>query len=130
DFVVAAGIGLMLAVESVVSPRTQGPALLNVAVAVLAAAPLVLRRQRPVVACALTLAGLSVMAAGLTPPTAMVTSILPLLVCGYVVGAHARGGNRLAGAAVVVGALVLLSWADPGDIGDPAALAPLARKSG
>ena len=86
----------MLAVESVVSPRAQGPALLNVLVAVLVAAPLVVRRQRPVVACALTLGGLGAMAAGLTPPTAMVTSILPVLVCGYVVGAHARGGQRVA----------------------------------
>ena len=125
DLAVGVVVGAMLAVESVVSPRAQGPALLNVLVAVLVAAPLVVRRQRPVVACALTLGGLGVMAAGLTPPTAMVTSILPVLVCGYVVGAHARGGQRVAGAAVVLGALVLLAWADPGDLADPAALAPM-----
>ena len=126
DIAVGAVTGAMLAVESVVSAQAQGPALLNVLVAVLAVAPLVVRRQRPVTACALTLGGLCAMAAaGLTPPTAMVTSILPVLVCGYVVGAHARGGQRVAGAAVVLGALVLLAWSDPGDLADPAALAPM-----
>jgi signal transduction histidine kinase len=125
DIALGAGVGAVLAVESVVSPQAQGPALLNVLVAVLAAAPLVIRRQHPVTACALTLSGLTVMAVWLTPPTAMVTSIFPVLVCGYVVGAHARGRRRVAGAFVVLGALVLLAWADPGGVADPTALAPM-----
>ena len=125
DVALGAVIGALLAVESVASPQAQGPAVLNVLMAVLVAAPLVVRRQHPVASCALTLSGLTVMAVWLTPPTAMVTSILPVLVCGYVVGAHARGGRRIAGAAVVLGALVLLAWADPSGLADPAALAPM-----
>ena len=125
DLAVGLVIGSLLAVESVVSPQAQGPALANVLVAMLAAAPLVVRRQHPVAACVLTLGGLCVMAAWLTPPTAMVTSILPVLVCGYVVGAHTRGGQTVVGAFVVLGALVLLAWADPRGLADPAALAPM-----
>ena len=125
DVALGAVIGALLAVESVVSPQAQGPALLNVLVAALSAAPLVVRRQHPVTSCALTLSGLTVMAVWLTPPTAMVTSIFPVLVCGYVVGAHCRGVRRIAGATVVLGALVLLPWADPGGVADPAAVAPM-----
>lgn len=125
DVALGAVIGALLAVESVASAQSQGPAVLNVLMAVLVAAPLVGRRQHPVASCALTLSGLTMMAVWLTPPTAMVTSILPVLVCGYVVGAHARGGRRIAGAAVVLGALVLLAWADPSGLADPAALAPM-----
>ncbi|WP_345208145.1 sensor histidine kinase [Fodinibacter luteus] len=130
DIALGAGVGAVLAVESVVSPQAQGPALLNVLVALLAAAPLIIRRQHPLTACALTLSGLTVMAVWLTPPTVMVTSILAVLVCGYVVGAHGRGGRRIAGAAVVLGALALLAWADPGGLADPAALVPMLAFTG
>lgn len=118
-------VGGMLAVESVVSPQARGPALLNVLVAVLAASPLVVRRRHPVIACSLTLGGLALMDVWLTPPTAMVTSILPVLVCAYVAGAHAHGWRRGAGAVVVLGALVLLARADPGEVADPTGLAPM-----
>ncbi len=125
DIALGSVIGALLAVESVVSPQAHGPALLNVLVALLAAAPLVIRRQHPVTSCALTLSGLTVMAVWLTPPTVMVTSILAVLTCGYVVGAHGRGGQRIVGAALVLGALVLLAWTDPRGLADPAALAPM-----
>ena len=95
--------GLGVAVESVVAAGSRGPAVLNVLVALLAGVPLVVRRIRPVTACAGAVVALLVMAAWLTPPTAMVTPILVMLVCGYAAGAYAEGLGRVAGLAVMLG---------------------------
>jgi signal transduction histidine kinase len=125
DLALGAVIGAMVAIESVVSPQAHGPRLLNVVVALLVAAPLVVRRQRPLTACASTLGGFTVMAAWLTPPTAMVTTILPLLVCGYVVGAHVRGRRRALGLAVLAGGQGLLLWADPRGLPEDGGAVPM-----
>jgi signal transduction histidine kinase len=114
DLVLGAGCGLLIAVEAVVSPQAQGPAVVNAAVGLLAGLPLVARRHRPVTACAATLAVLFVMALWLTPPTEMVTSILALLVCGYTAGAHAPAPwERVTALATVAVGVVAAAWASP-----------------
>jgi signal transduction histidine kinase len=114
DVLLAAGCGLLIAIETVVSPQAQGPAAANAAVGLLAGLPLVVRRHRPVTACAATPAVLAVMSLWLTPPTEMVTTILAVLVCGYTVGAHARRlPTRLAAGAALLAGLVAAVWASP-----------------
>ena len=126
DVALAVATGAMLAVESVVSPSAQGPAVLAVAVALLTCAPLVVRRSHPVLATAGVVTGLVVMTAWLTPAAAMVTTILPVLVCGYVAGAHARGAARRALVlGVVLAGLAVIAWlSEPGEL-DPAGVLPV-----
>lgn len=113
DLALGVVCGLLMAVEATVSPQAQGPAVLNAAVGMLAGAPLVVRRTRPLSACAATMAGMVALALWLTPPTAMVTAILPVLVCGYSLGAHARGWHRAGGVVLVLAGLAATASVGP-----------------
>jgi signal transduction histidine kinase len=125
DVALAVVTGAMLAVESVVSPSAHGPVVLNVAVALLTCAPLAVRRPHPVLSAAGVVTGLVVMTAWLTPAAAMVTTILPVLVCGYVAGAHARGARRALVLGAVLAGLGVIAWlSGPGEM-DPAGVLPV-----
>jgi signal transduction histidine kinase len=125
DVALALVSGVMLAAESVVSPAAHGSAALNVAVALMACAPLVTRRSRPALSCSLVLGGLVVMTAWLTPAPAMVSSILPVLVCAYTAGAHARGARRLVTLGVVLAGLAAVVPVSPPGALDPDGLLPM-----
>lgn len=125
DVALAAVCGTALAIEAVVAPLARGPALPNVLVGLLAGAALVVRRHRPLTACLATLSALTVMSAWLTPPTAMVTPILTLLVCGYTVGAHARGLRRAAGFGLVLAGSAAVLLLAPEEARDPGGVLPM-----
>ena len=90
DAGLALAVGLAIGVEGGVSPDARGPALANLLLGVAVGVPLAWRRSRPATAAALSLAALTVMSLWLTPTTAMVTTIVPILVVPYAAGAHAR----------------------------------------
>lgn len=125
DLALAAVVGVAVAVESVVSPQAQGPAVLNALAALAAGSPIAVRRQRPLTACALTFAAFAAMAAWLTPPTAMVTPIFAVLLCGYVVGAHVSRWRRPLGVALVVGGLGVLALLGAGELPEGADVVPM-----
>lgn len=119
DVGVALACGALVALEAVVSPDAIGPPLLAAVLGLLAGASLVVRRTHAAWAVTGCLAALLAMAATVTPPTAMVTPILLLLMCGWSVGAHARGRHRVvAGAVLAVGVLAVFL------------VAPLGRRDG
>lgn len=120
DVAIAAACALAVAVEGVVSPEAQGPAWANVALAALAASPLAWRRSRPVAASTAMFVALVIMGRWCTPPSTMVTTIAPLLITAYAVGAHTRGWRRVVGFAVVAAGLTATVFASP----------PSARESG
>ncbi|MCH1865382.1 histidine kinase [Nocardioides sp. CFH 31398] len=90
DLGLAAAIGVAVAVEMVVHPLARGPSWLCALAGVLVAAPLVLRRSRPVLAALVLLVAAAAATAWLTPVPATVTGIALLSVLVYSLGAWSR----------------------------------------
>lgn len=121
DLAIAVALGAGLAAESLLVDHTRGPAWANAVAALLVAAPLVVRRSRPVLAVALSMCLVVAMTAWLTPLPEMVTPIALMVVTGYAVGAWCRGRWWIAGLLVhwagLLGMLVVAP-SDPADAGD------------
>ena len=108
DAAIAVAVGLAIGIEGGVSPDARGPVVANLALGLAVGAPLAFRRARPVLAAALCFAAAVMMSSWLTPTTAMVTAILPLLLVPYAAGAHARTWrHRL----LVLGVFAAGAWA-------------------
>ncbi|QIK67995.1 hypothetical protein G7072_18075 [Nocardioides sp. HDW12B] len=124
DVALAAGLGAALAVECAVAPAARGPLWLNAVAAAVVAAPLVVRRSRPLLAVvAFSLAGV-LMSAWLTPLPATVTGVALLLVVFYSVGAWCRRWWWVAGWALALAGSVVMDTVagldDDADSGDAA----------
>ena len=102
DVALAAAVFLALAIEVLSSSRQQGPALANVLGCAAIAAPLVLRRSRPLLSAAGVLAAASVQSLLLTPVELLVTPIALLIIPTYSVAAHLPLRPALAGLALCV----------------------------
>ena len=100
DVLLAAGLGVAIAVESVVVSATRGPWWANVLAALAVTAPLVWRRGRPIVAVSATLGAAALMSAWLTPLATMVTPVALLIVTFFSIGAWCRGWSWVLGWAV------------------------------
>lgn len=124
DGLVALGCGIAVGIEVAVSPSTQGSVTANVLTGLAVASPLVLRRVLPVPASLAFLTGVAVMSHWLTPWTVMVTTILPMLVAAYSIGAHARSWQRYVGLAVVLLGPAAVMAAVPAAAREPDGLAP------
>ncbi|MEP9385150.1 histidine kinase [Nocardioides cheoyonin] len=121
----AALAGVPLAVEATLGDAARGPAWANVVAAVAVGAPLVLRRRHPAASAAAVLALAAAMSAVLTPVPATVTSLLPLLLASYAVGAHARRRRgRVTGLGVLALGVPLLSAVSPASGRDLDGLVP------
>lgn len=106
------------------SPEARGPAWANVALAALAASPLAWRRSRPVTATAAMIVAFVIMGRWCTPPSTMVTTIAPLLITAYAVGAHTRGWRQVAGFALVAAGLTATVFASPPSASESGSLLP------
>lgn len=124
DVLLAAICAVAMAIEGLASPETRGSAWANVILAAVAAAPLAWRRTSPVAVSVALFSTFVVMGQISTPPTTMVTTIAPLLVVSYAVGAHARQRQRLAGFAVVAAGLVAAVLASPTPADDAIGIPP------
>jgi signal transduction histidine kinase len=124
DGALALACGTAVAVEVAVSSSTAGPLLANVLAGLVVTLPLVLRRTRPVLAAGALLAGVAAMSRWLTPWTVMVTTILPILVAAYSIGAHARSWHRYAGLAVVLVGPAAIMAAVPAPAREPGGVLP------
>ena len=102
DAALAAAMFLALAIEVLVSSRQEGPALGNVLGCAAIAAPLVLRRSRPLLSAAGVLAAASVQSLLLTPVELLVTPIALLIIPTYSVAEHLPLRPALAGLALSV----------------------------
>lgn len=123
DLALAGGIGVATAIEFVVHRLSTGPVWANLAAGVLIAAPLVVRRSRPVTATVAVLVVATIVSAWLTPLPETVTGFALLAVLCYSIGAWCPGWRWLpAWLLVVVGILVLeqvSGLAEDGADGDP-----------
>ena len=90
DVALAGASGVAVAVETAVHPLARGPLWANVLAALLVAAPLVVRRSRPILAVAGSMLAGIAMSAWLTPLPATVTGVAVLVIVFYSVGASAR----------------------------------------
>jgi signal transduction histidine kinase len=124
DAALALTCGAAVAVETVVSPSTVGPVVANVLVGLVVTSPLALRRARPVLAAVALLVGVAAMSRWLTPWTVMVTTLLPILLAAYSVGAHARSWHRYAGLAVVLTGPAAIMAAVPATAREPGGVPP------
>jgi signal transduction histidine kinase len=113
DVVLAAAVFLALAIEVLASSRQQGPAAANVLGCAAIAAPLVVRRSRPLLSAAGVLAAASVQSLLLTPVELLVTPIALLIVPTYSVAAHLPLRPALAGLALCVLLTIPLGPAPP-----------------
>src|SRR5918992_4737898 len=102
DVALAAAVFLALAIEMLSSSRQQGPALANVLGCAAIAAPLVLRRSRPLLSAAGVLAAASVQSLLLTPVDLLVTPIALLIIPTFSVAEHLPLRPALAGLALCV----------------------------
>lgn len=118
DLLLAAVLGGALAVETLVSSASRGPALANVVVALAVTSPLVVRRQRPVLAVGGTTLGAALMSLTLTPVSATVTGVAVTAVVFYTVGAWCRGRTVLLGLLVATVGTLLVGVASGRVTGD------------
>ncbi len=122
DLGIAGVLGVAIAVETTVHPLARGPVWANVLVALLVAAPLVVRRAHPIAAVAASLLAALGMSAWLTPLPATVTGVALLVVVFYTVGAWCRSWWWVAGWLLAAAGTVLLEQvsglADDGVEGD------------
>ena len=130
DLLLVVVLGVAMAVESVVSSASRGPAWVNVALVFVVASPLLMRRRHPVSTSVAVFILATLFSSVLTPLAATVSAIALLLVTAYAVGAYATGWWRAAGSAVVWLGLVPLGMASPPEAQDPGALLPTAIWSG
>jgi len=123
DLALAGALGLALAVETTVHSLARGPMWANVLGSLAVAAPLVLRRSRPLLAVATSLLAAILMSAWLTPIPATVTGVAFLVVVLYSVGAWCTSWWWIPAGCMVAGAVVVMEevsgLADDGDPGDP-----------
>jgi signal transduction histidine kinase len=113
DNALAVAVFLALVIEVLVSSRQQGPAPANVLGCAAIAAPLVLRRSRPLLSAAGVLAAASVQSLLFTPIELLVTPIVLLIVPTYSVGAHLPLRPALAGLALCVLLMIPIGPAPP-----------------
>lgn len=111
DVVLALGLGAAMALETLVSSVARGPAAANVLATLLVAAPLVLRRPRPVLAVALTTLAAASSSLWLTPVARTVTGVALVTVVFVTVGAWCRRGSWPLGLAVAVVGTTLVGLA-------------------
>ena len=102
DAALSAAVFLALAIDVLISSRQQGPAVANVLGCAAIAAPLVLRRSRPLLSAAGVFAAASVQSLLLTPVEYLVTPIALLIIPTYSVAAHLSLRPALAGLALCV----------------------------
>lgn len=108
---VAVGVfGLAIAAEALTSSLSQGAAGANVAAALGMTVPLVWRRRWPLTALAACLLAVVVMAGLLTPPGALVTPLVPMLLAAFAITANATGRRRLAGLGLFGLVAVAMAW--------------------
>ena len=113
DVALAVAVFLALAIEVLVSSRREGPWAANVLGCAAIAAPLVLRRRRPLLSAAGVFAAASVQSLLLTPIELLVTPIALLIVPAYAVAAHLPLRPALAGLALCVLATIPLGPTPP-----------------
>lgn len=130
DVILAAAVSIGISVEAVVSPDARGPTWANIVLATAVASPLAWRRSRPIAATAAMGASLVVMARWCTPPTTMVTTIAPLLVAAYAIGAYARRWSRVAGFVVLAAALSATVASSPTAVPDADGIMPALVMTG
>ena len=101
-----------LVVESLLSPKVDGPLVLTTLLALLTGAALLARRRYAVATTAACLFAMLVLARWVVSPLTLVSTIPPILLAAYSVGAHSAGRRRRTGTAVLAAGwagLVLLS---------------------
>lgn len=103
DGLVAMLVGCAIATETLLVGAAAGPDWANVLLSMLVAAPLVVRRSRPVLAAAVSASLAIAMTAWLTPLPDLVTPVVLMVVTAYAIGAWSRRWWWLAG--------VLVQWA-------------------
>lgn len=122
DLGLAATLGVALAVETLVHSLARGPGWANVVASLLVAAPLVLRRSRPLLAVGTSLLAAIAMSAWLTPVPATVTGVGLLVVVFYTVGAWCSSWWWVPGWFMAASGAVVMEevsgLADDGDAGD------------
>ena len=113
DVALAVAVFLALAIEVLVSSRREGPWAANLLGCAAIAAPLVLRRRRPLLSAAGVFAAASVQSLLLTPIELLVTPIALLIIPAYSVAAHLPLRPALAGLALCVLATIPLGPTPP-----------------
>lgn len=124
DVVLSLGLGGALAVETLVSSHSRGPSWGNVVAAVVVAAPLVLRRPRPLTAVGATTLAAALSSLWLTPLARTVTGVALVTVVFLTVGAWCRGRSWPLGLGVAAVGTALVGLAS--GVTSQAALAVLA----
>lgn len=122
DLALAMLCSASLVVETLVSPAAQGSAAAGAGLALVVGAALLPRRRHPVAAAAGSCAAFIAMALWLTPPQTLVSTIAPLLIVAYSVGAHTSGRSRLTGLLVLVGGWSAVLLAGPAESRDTEAI--------
>lgn len=122
DVVLAIALGGAVAAETLLRDFARGPAWANVLAALVVAAPLVWRRNRPLSALVAFWLLASAMSLLLTPLTLTVTALGLLLVASYAAGAHGRPWH--AGLGLTWAGTLLLVLAVPADQRDAEGIAP------
>ena len=122
DLALAAGSGLALAVESPLTAAATGPVWANVLVGLLVGTALLWRRVRPVAVAVTVVLLLLVMSWWLTPPSELVTVILPVVVCAYAVATGSRRAGRVAGLGVVAAGIAVVGTVGAGSSWDAGGL--------
>jgi signal transduction histidine kinase len=108
--------GLLIATEAVASASNSGYDWANLLAALGLTVPLIWRRRWPVVALVASELAALVMASFLTPPDALVTTLVPVLLAAFAVTAYATGPRRVVGLCVLgLGALAMSRVAGAGD---------------
>lgn len=108
--VAVGAFGLAIAAEALTSSLSRGPAWANVAAALGMTVPLVWRSRWPLTALAACLLAVVVMAGLPTPPSALVTPLVPMLLAAFAITANATGHRRLAGLGLFGLVVVAMAW--------------------
>lgn len=120
DVLVPAAVGVAIAIETAVISHARGPVWANAVAALVVAAPLVVRRRRPLVAIALTSAAGLAMSAVLTPIPETVTGVALLVVLFYSAGAWCRRWWWVVGWGIAALGVVAMESVATGRSGDSA----------
>ncbi|WP_170143998.1 sensor histidine kinase [Calidifontibacter indicus] len=121
DVALTVAIGTALAAETAVIARTEGAAISNAAAAVVAAAPLVLRRSRPIASGMASMVVAGATSPWLTPLSSTVAGVALVGVIAYTVGAWSDGRRWLPGWAAVAAGSAGIGLLAPGQL-EPEAL--------
>ena len=110
DIAVPAGLAVAMTVEIAFLTQARGPLWANTLAAAAMAAPLMVRRSRPLLAVSATTALAVLMGLWLTPPSELVTGVALVVAVFYAVGAWVPGRAWLLAWVVAAAGLVLLEW--------------------